>query len=335
MLDLPGIELDGEDKDILRHPMVGGLIFFGRNYECHQQITDLVRCIREVRPDILICVDHEGGRVQRFREEFTRLPALQKLGQLYERNPNQAADASTEMAWLMAAELRDVGIDFSFAPVLDINYERCDVIGDRSFHQETKIITELAKAYVEGLHQAGMASVGKHFPGHGYVNEDSHLDLPVDDRSLDDIWHHDVSPFDQLNQSGLLDAVMPAHVIYEQVDSSPAGFSSIWIKELLRERMSFDGVVFSDDLNMAAAHVAGSFTDRADAAMKAGCDMILACNNRPGAIEILDNFSWEHDADSVARLNNMKAKKVVDSSAKANSDRCSAAINLAEKLITS
>jgi len=330
MLDLNGIELDEVEKEILRHPMVGGLIFFSRNYESKQQITDLVRCVREQNPDILICVDHEGGRVQRFRKEFAALPALRKLGQWFDVDKSKACEVAVEMAWLMAAELRDTDIDFSFAPVLDLDYQRCAVIGDRSFHQEREKVTELAKAYVKGLREMGMANVGKHFPGHGYVNEDSHLELPVDSRPLNDIWMNDIYPFDQLNQEGLLDAVMPAHVVYEQVDSQPAGFSPLWIKQLLRERLGFDGVVFSDDLNMAAAHVAGSFVDRAEVAIGAGCDMILVCNNRPGAVEVLDKFNWVKDAKSSLRLEKMRAKTLKKRGTQNDAKRYKKALELAE-----
>lgn len=333
MLDLEGIELDQTEKEILRHPLVGGLIYFSRNYESHEQIAALTRTVREVRKELLICVDHEGGRVQRFREEFTRLPALRKLGTHYDKNAAEAEKESTELAWLMAAELRDVDIDFSFAPVLDIDYERCEVIGDRAFHSDKQKLSALAKAYIQGLRDAGMSSVGKHYPGHGYVSEDSHLALPVDSREEKDIWDNDVYPFAQLNEAGLLDAVMPAHVIYEQVDEKPAGFSSRWIKELLRERMKFNGVVFSDDLNMAAAHVAGSFVDRANAAMVAGCDMILVCNNRNGAIEVIDRFQWMQNQQSENRLQSMRAKNTVNSSAASNKERWQRAVFLAERLM--
>ncbi|MDH5300114.1 MAG: beta-N-acetylhexosaminidase [Gammaproteobacteria bacterium] len=332
MLDLEGIELDHVEKEILRHPMVGGLIFFKRNFESKQQITDLVRCVREQRPEILICVDHEGGRVQRFREGFAPLPALRKLGHWFDHDQAKASAAAAEMAWLMAVELRDVGIDFSFAPVLDLDHQRCQVIGDRAFHQDKEKVTALAKAYVRGLREVGMANVGKHFPGHGYVNEDSHLELPVDRRELNDIWSNDVYPFEQLNAEGLLDAVMPAHVVYEQIDSQPAGFSPTWIRELLRGRMGFDGVVFSDDLNMAAAHVAGNFADRAEAAIQAGCDMILVCNNRKGAVEVLDKYRWTLDTTSTQRLERMRAKPMSSASSRADVRRHQNALALADHI---
>ncbi|MDH5547489.1 MAG: beta-N-acetylhexosaminidase [Gammaproteobacteria bacterium] len=329
MIDLEGTSLSAEEKEMIAHPMVGGLIFFTRNFESRQQIHQLTREIKKIR-NILVCVDHEGGRVQRFREGFTRLPPCAVLGETYDKNPQKAMSDAHALGWLMAAELIAVQIDFSFAPVLDVDYRLCDVIGNRAFHSDPEIIGKLASSYVKGMADAGMSSTGKHFPGHGAVKEDSHLELPVDGRSLKEIMNNDVIPFRRLNESNLLDAVMPAHVIYDQIDKMPAGFSSVWIKQILREQLHFNGVVFSDDLNMAAAGMAGSFTDRAEAAMKAGCDMILVCNNRAGAIEVLEHFNWQTERLSIERLEGMFAKKITNEIDLKTSDKWQDAVAIAE-----
>ena len=307
MLDLLGKEISNEERELLKHPNVGGLIFFTRNYESSSQIIELVKSIRAVKPDILIAVDHEGGRVQRFRNEFTRLPPVATLGKLYAGNAERALASAKQHAWLMAAELRAVGIDFSFAPVLDLDFGDSPVIGDRAFHRQPEAVIALAGAYIAGMREAGMAATGKHFPGHGYVNVDSHLDIPRDERELDAIMQADVLPFQALIQQGL-DAVMPAHVIYEKVDSQPAGFSTFWLQTVLRQQLGFQGVIFSDDLNMEGARVAGSYASRAEAALAAGCDMALICNNRAGAIEILDKANLNASAESSQRLQRMRGQ---------------------------
>ena len=307
MLDLLGKEISNEERELLKHPNVGGLIFFTRNYESSSQIIELVKSIRAVKPDILIAVDHEGGRVQRFRNEFTRLPPVATLGKLYAGNAERALASAKQHAWLMAAELRAVGIDFSFAPVLDLDFGDSPVIGDRAFHRQPEAVIALAGAYIAGMREAGMAATGKHFPGHGYVNVDSHLDIPRDERELDAIMQADVLPFQALIQQGL-DAVMPAHVIYEKVDSQPAGFSTFWLQTVLRQQLGFQGVIFSDDLNMEGARVAGSYASRAEAALAAGCDMTLICNNRAGAIEILDKANLNTSAESSQRLQRMRGQ---------------------------
>ena len=307
MLDLLGKEISNEERELLKHPNGGGLIFFTRNYESSSQIIELVKSIRAVKPDILIAVDHEGGRVQRFRNEFTRLPPVATLGKLYAGNAERALASAKQHAWLMAAELRAVGIDFSFAPVLDLDFGDSPVIGDRAFHRQPEAVIALAGAYIAGMREAGMAATGKHFPGHGYVNVDSHLDIPRDERELDAIMQADVLPFQALIQQGL-DAVMPAHVIYEKVDSQPAGFSTFWLQTVLRQQLGFQGVIFSDDLNMEGARVAGSYASRAEAALAAGCDMALICNNRAGAIEILDKANLNTSAESSQRLQRMRGQ---------------------------
>ena len=307
MLDLLGKEISNEERELLKHPNVGGLIFFTRNYESSSQIIELVKSIRAIKPDILIAVDHEGGRVQRFRTEFTLLPPVATLDKLNAENAERALASAKQHAWLMAAELRAVGIDFSFAPVLDLDFGDSPVIGDRAFHRQPEAVIALAGAYIAGMREAGMAATGKHFPGHGYVNVDSHLDIPRDERELDAIMQADVLPFQALIQQGL-DAVMPAHVIYEKVDSQPAGFSTFWLQTVLRQQLGFQGVIFSDDLNMEGARVAGSYASRAEAALAAGCDMALICNNRAGAIEILDKANLNTSAESSQRLQRMRGQ---------------------------
>lgn len=315
MMDLTGTDLSAEEVDLLAHPAIGGVIFFTRNYESVQQLTALVKLVRMAaqRP-LLLAVDHEGGRVQRFRKQFTRLPAIAKLGEQYAQDPLAARQLAYRMGWLMAAEVRAVDIDISFAPVLDLNYGVSQVIGDRAFHQNPEIVTELAGAYISGMREAGMASTGKHFPGHGFVEADSHLAIPLDLRTKEQIMQADVLPFARLIQQGL-NAVMPAHVIYEQVDTQPAGFSRIWLQAILRGQLGFEGVIFSDDLSMEAAGVVGGYAERAEAALAAGCDMILACNQRAGIIEILDKVKLHTSEASTKRLHGMLGKSCINRSA--------------------
>ena len=296
MLDIEGLELTPEDKEILRHPAVGGVILFTRNYHSLEQIENLITTIHNLRdPHLLIAVDHEGGRVQRFREGFTLLPAVRRIGELYDHNKKSAKSLAEKVGWLMAIELRSVGLDFSFAPVLDIDYEQCAVIGDRAFHSDPHAVYELAYAFIKGMESAGMAAVAKHFPGHGAVTDDSHLSIPIDHRSHDPVLQNDVYPYRMLIKNNLT-GVMPAHVIFEKIHPQPAGFSSYWLKNVLREQLGFNGVIFSDDIDMQGASFAGdSYADRANSAMQAGCDMILVCNNRDGAIEVLDSLpDWNN-----------------------------------------
>jgi beta-N-acetylhexosaminidase len=305
MLDLSGLEVTSEEKELLQHPATGGVILFSRNYESPQQINRLIESIHQIRsPAILVAVDQEGGRVQRFREGFSRLPPAAVFGALYDQNHDEALHAARRVGWLMAAELRCVGIDFSFAPVLDINAGVSEVIGDRAFHSNPDIVSRLAHAWMDGAREAGMASVGKHFPGHGGVEADSHLALPIDFRNMSEIEGHDLVTFANLIDYGL-DAVMPAHVIYENVDDQLAGFSRFWLQQILRHDLKFQGVIFSDDLTMAAAEQAGSYSDRARAALEAGCDMVLVCNNRDGAIEVLDELKDYTDPVAQSRLARM------------------------------
>ncbi len=303
MLDIEGLSLTDGEAELLREEQVGGIILFARNYEAPEQLGRLVKEIRNIRPEILLAVDHEGGRVQRFLEGFTRIPPMSTLGQLYCKNKKKALHTARETAWLLATELLLQDIDLSFAPVLDLDHSLSQVIGDRAFANDPSVVIDLGQAFVDGFHDAGMAATGKHFPGHGGVVGDSHTDIPVDHRNWSEIESTDLLPFRQL--AGSLDAVMPAHVIYSEIDSHPAGFSEVWLKEILRGKLGFDGVIFSDDLSMEGATVAGSYTERAQAAMQAGCDMVLVCNDRNGAIEVLE-YLKRHKVKSSTRLHRLK-----------------------------
>ncbi len=288
MLDIAGTKLNQEDIQLLQAPQVGGVILFTRNIESPQQVRALTDHMRQIRPDILIAVDQEGGRVQRLKQGFTLLPAMGEFGKIYLTDPERALTLAEQCGWLMATEVLAVGIDFSFAPVLDLN-AISDVIGDRAFAQNMQDIAPLAGAFICGMKRAGMANTGKHFPGHGSVKADSHVAAAVDSRSYDEIYQHDMQSFIQLQNQ--LDALMPAHVIYENVDPNPAGFSEFWIQKVLREELKFEGVLFSDDLTMQAACVAGGADARILAALKAGCDMGLVCNQRDAACLALDAIS--------------------------------------------
>ena len=306
MLDVVGASLTPEDEARLRHPMVGGVILFKRNYESPAQLTELTAAIRAVRtPPLLIAVDHEGGRVQRFREGFTHIPAMRGLGKIWDKHPQKARHLAQQAGYVLAAELRGCGVDFSFTPVLDMDYGQSSVIGDRAFHTDPQAIAELAHSLLQGLKQGGMHTVGKHFPGHGYVTADSHLDIPVDEREFVDIELADIVPFRQMISYGLT-AVMPAHVIYPKVDARPAGFSPVWLKDILRGQLGFEGVIFSDDLSMEGATVAGNIVQRATAALHAGCDMVLVCNKPESADELLAGLRWEMPVTSRARLAHMR-----------------------------
>ncbi len=308
MLDIEGHEITDEERERLIHPNTGGVILFSRNFHSVEQIMSLCSEIHSLRnPPLLVAVDHEGGRVQRFREGFTRISPMRELGRIWDTHPSQARHLAKMAGFVIASELRACGIDFSFTPVLDIDYGRSSVIGDRAFHSDTEAIATLAHSLMIGLKEGGMASVGKHFPGHGHVAADSHVALPIDDRTFDEIMENDVVPFRQAIDFGLA-AVMPAHVIYPEVDSAPAGFSKVWLKDILRGELSFEGVIFSDDLSMEGAKAGGGIVERAEAALHAGCDMVLVCNDAVSANRLLEGLKWEMPALSMLRLARMHGR---------------------------
>jgi len=305
MLGVETLTLTGADRARLANPRVGGVILFARNFASSAQLRELTAEIRDVRSSLLIAVDHEGGRVQRFRTDgFSAIPPMRSLGRQWDADPAAASNAAFEHGATIARELRAHGIDFSFAPVLDLDYAASAVIGDRAFHADPIIVADLAGAVLRGLEAGGCAGVGKHFPGHGFVEADSHVDTPVDDRELDDILRTDIVPFAALIQQGLA-AIMPAHVVYEAVDPRPAGFSRVWITDILRGRFGFDGLVFSDDLEMAGAHSVGDIVARADSAIDAGCDAILVCNDFAAMDDVLARWSPPPQRDLERRWQRM------------------------------
>lgn len=309
MLDVIGLRLLEEDIRRIRHPLTGGVILFARNYQNREQLMALTKAIRKERPDILIAVDHEGGRVQRFRfDGFTRLPPMRTLGEMWDRDPIEASRVATAVGYVLAAELRACGVDLSFTPVLDLDYGVSAVIGNRSFHRKPEVVTALAKSLNYGLSLAGMANCGKHYPGHGYATGDSHTEIPIDTRSLETILSEDVLPYKGLGMS--LASVMPAHVIYPEVDKMPAGFSKKWLS-ILKNDLEFDGVIFSDDLSMEGASVAGDIITRAKAALDAGCDMVLVCNSPSSADALLAGLpllSEEAMRECTARISSLVPK---------------------------
>jgi beta-N-acetylhexosaminidase len=309
MLDVEGFELTELEREMLLHPAAGGVILFSRNFHSPQQVQTLISEIHGLRePPLLVAVDQEGGRVQRFREGFSRLPPAAWFGELNQQSSKKAKSIAQRIGWLMAAELRSVGVDFSFAPVLDLGFGKSSVIGDRAFDRKPLVVAELAHAWMMGVHEAGMAAVGKHFPGHGWVSGDSHCELPIDHRRLGDIMMEDLLPFQRMIDYGM-EAIMPAHVIYDHIDPKLAGFSKYWLQDVLRKQLDFQGVIFSDDLTMAAAEEAGGYAQRAQAALEAGCDMVLVCNNSVGASEVLEALEDYNNPAAQMRLIRMHGRK--------------------------
>ena len=305
MLDVRGLELLPEERELLQHPAVGGVILFSRNYASIEQVQQLASDIHSVRkPPLVIAVDQEGGRVQRFRDGFFRLPPVGGFGAIYDKDRDRALHLAREAGWLMASEILSVGVDLSFAPVLDLDLGISAVIGDRAFHRRPVVVAELALAYQRGMHEAGMASVGKHFPGHGGVAVDSHHGLPEDPRELVDLEMEDLVPFERMIHNGL-NGIMAAHVLYPQVDSQPAGFSARWLTDVLRGTMGFQGVIFSDDLSMGGAEWAGDHPARARMALEAGCDMVLVCNQPECAIQVVESLAAYNDPAAHLRLARM------------------------------
>lgn len=302
MVDIEGTVLQSHEIERLMDPLVAGVILFSRNFESVKQLTQLTQDIHDLRhPKLLIGVDHEGGRVQRFRTGFTHIPPMRVLGELYEMDEKHSYEVAEKIGWLLAAELLAVGVDFSFAPVLDLDYGGSKVIGDRSFHANPVAVGNLAFHLMNGMHKAGMASVAKHFPGHGFIEADTHLEVAIDNRSFADIERHDIQPFLRLIENSV-DAVMPAHVIYPKIDQTPAGFSAFWLKEVLRKQCHFEGAIISDDMSMKAATEYGSASERVTKALQAGCDLVLVCNDPVAADEVLSRVHWHSDTLSHARL---------------------------------
>ena len=297
MIDLAGVALDSEDRSLLARKEVGGLILFSRNYRNAKQLKRLINEVRETNSGVLIAVDQEGGRVQRFQDGFHRLPTLEKIGQIAEEDEQQGLLAARSLAWLMAVELIRYGVDISFAPVLDLSLVTSKVIGDRSFGHSPNLVTKMARAYIQGMHAAGMAVTGKHFPGHGGVEADSHLELPVDHREFGQIWNLDMVPYREL--LGDIDAVMSAHIRFDKIDEQLVSFSPHWLKDVLRYQMGFKGRVFSDDLTMEGAAIAGDYVERTRLALEAGCDMLVLCNNRDGALEVADWLAAQPNLEPV------------------------------------
>lgn len=291
VVDIAGTELTDDEAKMLQHPLVGMVILFTRNFESIEQLHNLTHDIHALRnPPLLIGVDHEGGRIQRFKDGFTKIPSMHSLGQLYDKDPKRAHALTAACGLVMASELRACGVDFTFAPCLDLDYGQSAIIGNRSFHRNPQVVSILATALVGGMSQVGMACCGKHFPGHGYATADSHVELPVDERPLSDIKANDEVPYEAMGV--LLTAVMPAHVVYTAMDSAPAGFSRKWLQDELRGRLGYTGLIFSDDLSMKGAAEVGEITARSDAALAAGCDMILVCNDPEGVSSVLENQRW-------------------------------------------
>ena len=307
VIDVVGPALTDEDRNRLRHPAAGGVILFARNYENPEQLANLTSEVERLRdPALLICVDHEGGRVQRFREGFSAIPPMRALGKLWDRDRDAARDTARAIAYIVGAELAAHGVDFSFAPVLDLDYGGSSVIGDRALHFDPTAVGALGACVVKGFSDAGMGAVGKHFPGHGYAQADSHVAVPRDERKMVEIQKKDLVPFRMTIEAGLA-GVMPAHVIYGQVDPEPAGYSKHWLQEVLRGKLGFQGIIFSDDLSMEGASVAGGVPERARAALAAGCDMVLLCNDPAGQDLLLDSLKDAPSADP-DRVERMRKK---------------------------
>ena len=302
MVDIEGVHLQPLEAERLMDPLVAGVILFSRNFESIEQLQRLTAQIHALRhPRLLIAVDHEGGRVQRFREGFTHIPPMRLLGELYEQNEQHSYDVAEKIGWLLAAELLSVGVDFSFAPVVDLDYGGSKVIGDRAFHRHCVAVGNLSFHVMLGMRKAGMAAVAKHFPGHGFIEADTHLEVAMDERPFVEIQQHDMQPFLRLIENGL-DAVMPAHVIYPKMDSLPAGFSEVWLQAVLRKQCHFEGAIISDDMSMKAAQAYGTAPERVLKALRAGCDLVLVCNDSVAADEVLSRLNWHAETLSHARL---------------------------------
>jgi len=307
MIDVQGKTLTEEDRDLMAHPLVGAVILFTRNFESIEQLERLVADIRAVRtPPLLVTVDHEGGRVQRFRKGFTVLPSMRLIGREYDLDPVAGKLLARQCGWLMASELRAIGVDLSFAPCVDLDYGVSSVIGDRAFHRDPQVVAELAISFTGGMREAGMAACAKHFPGHGFVAPDSHVAMPVDRRPLADM-DEDIAPYRRLIANGIA-SIMAAHVVFSEADGRPAGFSRYWMRQELRERLGFSGAIFTDDLSMAGAAVIGDMPERAKAALDAGCDVLSLCNNRQGVLQVIESLRGSGDPLSQVRMARLHGK---------------------------
>lgn len=315
MIDLVSTQITPQEKQWLCHPAVGGVILFTRNFESHQQLRELVDEIHAIKsPPLLVAVDQEGGRVQRFKDGYTKIPPMHSLGALFDKDPEHALEVSTLLAWQLASELREYDIDFSFTPILDLATSESRVIGDRAFHSQPQVVLQLAQAFMKGLHQGGMQAIGKHFPGHGTVVADSHEECPIDERDFDTIVNNDLQPFVEMIRAGLL-GIMSAHVVYPCKDTVPASFSSIWLDDILRQQYGFEGVIFSDDLSMLGAHVVGDIQRRIDRALQASSDMILLCNQTqdiPKALQYLAEYKNEKSANRLSRFHGQPTASMTD-----------------------
>lgn len=329
--DIAGTELSEEDLHFLKHQELGGIILFTRNFKGRVQIKTLVSAIREIRNDLIICVDHEGGRVQRFREEFTRIPPMQTLGRHYLSNPKQALSYARELGWLMAIELLAVGIDHSFAPVVDLDSNRSQIIGDRAFSDCPETCVQLVREFIAGMEEAGMGATLKHFPGHGGVQADSHLELPVDERSWTQIKKRDLIPFTKLLPFSK--AVMTAHIVFPQIDACTVSYSGHWLESILQDKFGFKGIIFSDDLTMEGAVANDSCGERANRALKAGCNALIVCNSRVDALDVLESVSGSA-TDVVSKLSLLQARKSTqDAEKELTTFRHSKAVEIAKTLI--
>ena len=327
MLDIDGTRLTPADRDLLREPAVGGVILFTRNYESVEQVRELVAELRAIRrPPLLIAVDHEGGRVQRFRDGFTQIPPMRMIGRQHRGDPAHAERLARLAGWLIGTELRSVGIDLCFAPCVDLDWGVSEIIGDRAFHRNPEVVADLAVAFSRGLRSAGMAAVAKHFPGHGAVVADSHLKLPVDRREYGDLLD-DMRPYERLASASAMAGVMMAHIVYSQVDQNPSGFSRHWIESELRGRLGFDGAVFSDDLSMQATRAYGSMPQRAKLSLEAGCDMVIICNDRPAAQRAVTALAGYSNPVSQIRLARLHGTGGVSREAMLKSDEWNAAVS--------
>ena len=309
MIDVEGLGLINSDIERIKHPLVGGIILFARNYKNRPQLIKLIISIRKIKQNLLIAVDHEGGRVQRFKDEFTKIPKMSLFGKIYQKDRNRAKKIAKLSGWIIAKELAAIDIDFSFTPVLDIDYGASSVIGDRAFHQDIDTISELASSLVEGLSFGGMQSLGKHFPGHGFIKADTHFKTAIDSRPLETIQNNDMLTFDRLIQKGVK-GIMPSHVIYSSCDQNPSGLSSFWLQDQLRGRLGFEGAIFSDDMSMKAAQDSeNNITLRVKKALIAGCDMVLVCNSPFEVDKLICELEWKPDVKSFKRLQLMRLNK--------------------------